>query len=493
MKGLRLEIAPGGNKQAMAKTREPQEGKSRLFMLVKPRVTPPLHTRFSPAVLANHAYLKAVRDCGVEAPLTIALERHEGFVSVYKTVCFDDSHEASRFNLDFAERLVKMLLWKHGGWRIVVGGPREVGEHIRRTYSSGGARAFDAEFMGGVYQRPFTVEISSPEKAPEPSEGTMALGRHLEGCRIGFDLGATDRKVAAVVEGEPVFTEEVVWDPGNAADPSYHHNEIMAALKAAAHHLPRVDAIGGSSAGIYIDNRPRVASLFRAVPPDLFETQVANLFLDMQRAWGGIPFEVVNDGEVTALAGSMSLRDNAVLGIALGSSEAGGYVTETGELTTWLNELAFCPVDYDPEAPVDEWSGDRGCGAQYFSQQAVFRLAEEAGINLDERLGPAQQLKFVREMAQSGEERAKQIFETIGCYVGYGIAHYADFYVLRNVLILGRVTSGEGGSIILRQAQEVLRKEFPELAQTLRLRLPDEATRRVGQAVAAASLPARRL
>lgn len=458
--------------------------------LVKPRVVPPLHERFSPAVLANHAYLKAVRDSSRGVPLAIALERHEGFVSVYKTACFDDSHEASRFTLVFAERLVKTLLWKHGGWRIVVGGPRRIGEHIRQTYSPQGARAFDAEFFGGVYERPFTVEITSPEKTPEPAEGTLALGRHLDGCRIGFDLGATDRKVAAVIDGEPVFTEEVVWDPRHAADPSYHYNEIMAGLKSAANHLPRVDAIGGSSAGIYINNRPRVASLFRAVPREVFETGIGNLFIDMKRAWGGIPFVVVNDGEVTALAGSMSLQDNAVLGIALGSSEAGGYVTETGELTTWLNELAFCPVDFDPEAPIDEWSHDRGCGAQYFSQQAVFRLAAEAGIKLDERLGPAEQLKFVQDMAHSGEARAKQIFETIGCYVGYGIAQYADFYGLRNILILGRVTSGEGGNIILSCAQEVLQKEFPELASKVRVRLPDETTRRVGQAVAAASLPA---
>jgi len=457
---------------------------------VKPRVVPPLHARFAPAVLANRAYLKAVRDSGKGVPLTIALERHEGYVSVFRTICFDESHASARSNLPYAERLVKFLLWMHGGWKVVVGGPRSVGEHIRQTYSPQSARAWDAEFMGGVYQKPFTVEISSPDRTPQPSEGTMALGRHLEGCRIGFDLGATDRKVAAVIDGEPVFTEEVVWDPRNAADPSYHYNEIMAGLKSAASHLPRVDAIGGSSAGIYINNRPRVASLYRAVPRDLFETKIGNLFTDMKRAWQGIPFEVVNDGEVTALAGSMSLQDNAVLGIALGSSEAGGYVTEAGELTTWLNELAFCPVDYGPEAPIDEWSGDRGCGALYFSQQAVFWLAAEAGIALDKRLGPAQQLKLVQEMAQAGDARARQIFETIGCYVGYGIAHYADFYVLRNVLILGRVTSGEGGNVILNRAQEVLQKEFPELAQKIRLRLPDEATRRVGQAVAAASLPA---
>jgi predicted NBD/HSP70 family sugar kinase len=475
-----------------AKGPRPQEERAALSDFVRPRIVPPLHERFSPAVLANHAYLKAVRDGGDGVPLTIALERHEGFVSVFNTVCFDESHEAAQFNLPFAERLVKMLLWKYGGWRIVVGGPRRVGEHIRQVYSPQGARAFDAEFMSGVYERPFTVEITSAEKTPAPAEGTVGLGRHLEGCRIGFDLGATDRKVAAVIDGEPVFTEEVIWEPHHAADPNYHYNEVMAGLKSAANHLPRVDAIGGSSAGIYINNRPRVASLFRALPRELLETRARNFFLDMKRAWGGIPFEVVNDGEVTALAGSMSLQDNAVLGIALGSSQAGGYVTKTGELTTWLNELAFCPVDDDPEAPVDEWSGDRGCGAQYFSQQAVFRLAAEAGMKLDERLGPAQQLKLVQEMAAAGEARAKQIFETIGCYVGYGVAHYADFYELRNVLILGRVTSGEGGNIILSRAQEVLRKEFPELAQAIRLRLPDETTRRVGQAVAAASLPALR-
>ena len=143
-----------------------------------------------------------------------------------------------------------------------------------------------------------------------------------------------------------------------------------------------------------------------------------------------------------------------------------------------------------PRLPSTSGQAIRGCGAQYFSQQAVFRLAPEAGIKLDPRLGPAQQLKVVQEMADSGDERARQIFETIGCYVGYGIAHYADFYELRNVLILGRVTSGEGGNIILNRAQEVLRTEFPELAREGQVRLPDEATRRVGQAVAAASLPA---
>jgi predicted NBD/HSP70 family sugar kinase len=253
--------------------------------------------------------------------------------------------------------------------------------------------------------------------------------------------------------------------------------------------MPRVDAIGGSAAGIYIDNRPRVASLFRGVPKELFESKIGNLFIDLKKAWGGIPFDVVNDGEVTALAGAMSLSDGAVLGVALGSSEAGGYVNRGGEITTWLNELAFCPVDYDPQAPVDEWSGDGGCGAQYFSQQAVFRLVPRAGIELAASLSPADKLKAVQELLGAGDARARRIFETIGVYLGYGVAHYADFYDTRHVLIMGRVTSGDGGNLILSHAQEVLKKDFPELEEKVQLHLPDESSRRVGQAVAAASLP----
>ena len=419
----------------------------------------------------------------------IGLERGDQSFSVYRTECLDESSDSAALNLPIAERLVKMLLWQKGGWRVVVGGPRSVGEHIRQVYSAQGPRAFDANFMGGVYQHPFSVDITEADKVPEAREDTVRLGGHLEGCRIGFDLGASDRKVAAVKDGTAVYTEEVVWDPRNATDPQYHFDQINAALKTAAQHLPHVDAVGGSAAGVYINNQPRVGSLYRGVPAPLFDTRIRSLFFDLQTAWGGIPFAVVNDGEVTALAGALSLGDSAVLGMALGSSEAGGYVTPTGELTTWLNELAFCPVDCDPQGPVDEWSGDQGVGANYFSQQAVFRLAPVAGISIDAKLGPAERLKSVQELLHQGDERARLVFETIGCYVGYGVAHYADFYELRHVLVLGRVTSGEGGNILMARAQEVLNKEFPQLAAKVALHLPDESTRRVGQAVAAASLP----
>ncbi len=460
-----------------------------LSELARPLVVPPLHSSFAPAALANRAFLSAVDEPGQGVDLAIALERGSGQVSVFRTRCFPESSPLASLNLTYAERLVKFLLWSRGGWRVVIGGPKSVYEHVKRAYAPGGAREFDAEFMGSVFEHPFTVEHTTADGVPVPNEGTVTLGGHLEGCRIGFDLGASDRKVSAVIDGEPVYTEEVNWDPRNASDPTYHFNEINAALKAAASHLPRVDAIGGSAAGIYIDNRPRMASLFRGVPRERWDDGIANLFIRLKAEWGGVPFDVVNDGEVTALAGAMSLSDGAVLGIAMGSSEAGGYVTPSGEITTWLNELAFCPVDYDPNGPIDEWSGDRGCGALYFSQQAVFRLAPVAGIELDDSLGLADRLRSVQDHLIAGDERALKIWETIGIYTGYGIAHYASFYELRHALILGRVTSFDGGNIIIAKAQEVLKREFPDLAEKIALHLPDESSRRIGQAVAAASLP----
>jgi predicted NBD/HSP70 family sugar kinase len=222
----------------------------------------------------------------------------------------------------------------------------------------------------------------------------------------------------------------------------------------------------------------------------LFATRVNSLFLELKRAWGGIPFEVVNDGEVTALAGSMALEQNAVLGIAMGSSQAAGFVTPEGNITSWLNELAFAPIDYNPAGPVDEWSGDRGCGAQYFSQQCVGRLLPAAGIETPAGLPLPEKLKQVQNLMAKGDPRAEKIYQTIGVCFGYGVAHYADFYDFKHILVLGRVTTGPGGDIIIRQAKEVLRVEFPDLAGRVAFHVPDEKDKRHGQAVAAASLPA---
>jgi len=460
---------------------------SEVFRLIKPRFVPPLDEGFRPAVLANKAYLEDVSQAG-GVPLVLGLERPNGSFSRFETRVFPEDHPRADANLMYVERIVKFLLWQKGGFRVYVGGPRSIGNYIASVYSPQGARAFDYHFMGeDVYERPFIVVACAPEEVPPEREMSQALGRHLDGCRIGFDLGASDRKVSAVIDGKVVFSEEVVWEPRKQSDPSYHYNEIMSAIRAAAAKMPRVDAIGGSSAGVWIDNRPMIASLFRGIPKERFG-EVRSMFQRISREMG-VPVTVVNDGEVTALAGSMSLEDNGVLGIALGSSEAGGYVTMEGNITDWLNELAFAPIDYSPDAPMDEWSGDRGVGALYFSQQCVFRLAPKAGLEIPAGVPDAKRLHFVQEKLESGHEGAVKIWQSMGCYMGYGLAHYADFYELKHVLILGRCTSGSGGPLIVEGAKKVLQEEFPGLAARIHVQLPDEKARRVGQSIAAASLP----
>ena len=420
----------------------------------------------------------------------MALERSDGSVSVFRTAIL--RHEGANIakNHRYAERLLKFLLWQKGGWRITVAGDARIADYLRTVYAPGGERAFDFQFMGErVYGRPMTIGSCAFEVAPAERETAAPLGRHLDGYRIGFDLGASDRKCAAVADGRVVFSEEVPWNPSAQADPQYHFDGVDDSLRRAAAHLPRVDAIGGSAAGVYVANEVRVGSLYRAVPQALFDGRVRRLFFDLQAKWGGIPFDVVNDGEVTALAGSMALHDNAVLGIAMGSSLAAGFVTPQGTITTWLNELAFVPVDYREHAPVDEWSGDGGVGAQYFSQQAVGRLLAPAGIDLPKEMPLPVKLEQVQKLMAAGDERARRIYETIGVFFGYNIANYADFYDFRNLLVLGRVMTGEGGNLILEMAGRVLKEEFPEIAERIRFHIPDEQEKRHGQAIAAASLP----
>jgi predicted NBD/HSP70 family sugar kinase len=454
--------------------------------LVAPKVGAVLDPNFRPAVLANRGFLAEI---GAGVPVGFAIEQADGSIFHFRTKVAAPTHELAAGNFTYVERLAKFLLWSRGGFRIHFEGPDDLAERLANYYQTTAAGKFDAQIMGErIYEKPF--EVVRAKKLPAERATSTPLGRHLNGCRIGFDLGGSDRKIAAVKDGECVFSEEVVWNPIPQKDPRWHFQEIMDSLKRAADHLPRVDAIGGSSAGVYVNNRVKVASLFRGVSPEDFEKRVKNIFLELQRAWNNIPFEVANDGEVTALAGSMALGMNSVLGIAMGTSTAGGYVTADGNITTWLNELAFAPIDYNPQAAVDEWSGDYGCAVQYLSQQCVGRLLGPAGIELPAELSLAEKLKEVQKLMDHGDERARTIYQTIGTYLGYALAHYSDFYDIRHILVLGRVTSGPGADIILNGAKEVLRAEFPDLAAKIEFHIPNEKDKRHGQAVSAASLPA---
>ncbi len=453
----------------------------------EPRILPPLDRGFRPPVLARAAFGSAVQASQNPQTVHLGLERNNGYTATLSVDVLTSGEGAEAASYRCVERALKFLLWSRGGWKVSIAGPRALAERIRDAYRIGGERGFDAELMGRVYRRPFEVEIVAPDQIPVSKEEASSVGGHLRGCRIGFDLGASDYKLAAVIDGEPVFSTEIPWDPVPQSDPNYHIERIREGLKLAASKLPRVDAIGGSSAGIYVDNQPRVASLFRSVPPQAFESHIESMFNRIQEEWK-VPLVLINDGDVTALAGGMSIAEHGVLGLAMGSSEAVGFLDPEGRITGWLNELAFAPVDMSTQAAVDEWSKDRGVGAMYFSQQAVNRLLAPAGIRLPEELGLPERLREVQKKVEEGHPGAESIFETIGVYLGYTIPYYREFYPYTSLLTLGRVTSGRGGEIILDKASEVLREEFPEMA-SINLVVPDEKSRRVGQAVAAASLP----
>ncbi len=448
------------------------------------KFTPKFDKGFTPISVILRDYKNQVAN-SENKPLKICVERNDGYNYIYELNIFA-AKDKQEENYGIVERIIKSILWVTGGYKIYICGDEYVYDRIKADYTDKGARAFDVDFMQTVYEKPFEVLKTDEKDFPKANNCEVKIGGHLDGCRIGFDAGGSDRKVSAVIDGEVVYSEEVVWFPKINSDYNYHYQGIMEAMKTAASKMPRVDAIGVSSAGVYINNKIMVASLFLKVPKEDYDKHVKTMYIDIAKEIGA-PLEVANDGDVTALAGAIDLQDNCVLGIAMGTSEAGGYINAKGLLNGWLNEMAFVPVDYSKDAMVDEWSGDYGCGVKYFSQDGVIKLAENSGFKFEEGLSPAEKLKVIQKLMADGDAMAKQIYEDIGVYLGYAIPYYSEFYKIKHLLLLGRVTSGEGGNLILEKAREVLNAEFPEYAD-VNITMPDEKNKRVGQSIAAASL-----
>lgn len=448
---------------------------------------PSLEPEFMPLKPYKDAYEKSVAAEG-GMPMAIAVEREGGQTSVYRYAC----HRDERFlamDCTFTERLVKYLLWMKGGYKVYICGNPAIADYVAKKYDKAGDRAFDVTFMERVYEQEFQVVDCTYDETPEETEEGFTVAGELGGCRIGFDAGGSDMKVCAVKDGEVLFAEEVVWLPKLNDDPAYHQEHIKATIEKAAGYLPRVDAIGISSAGVFVANRCMVASLFILIEGETFDKKVKNMFLDIASAYTDGEVVVLNDGDVAAVAGAMNLGTNNVMGIAMGTSEAVGFVGGDGKIKGWLNELAFAPVDFNEGAMEDEWSGDVGCGCKYFSQDAVIKLAHKAGIELDSSLTLAEKLKVVQGLMEEGDPRAVEIFENIGVYLGHTLAFYHEFYGMGELLLLGRVMSGKGGDTILAKAKEVIKDSYPAMDKVMKVSLPDEKSRRVGQSVAAASIP----
>ena len=446
---------------------------------------PALDPEFIPFGLWADAYRK-----GAKKPIAIAIERNEGYTSVWNTV-IHGTEEMFDADYRYVERYVKFLLWAIGGFRISVCGCSEIAAQLQKAYSEEGTRAFDCDFFEKVYERKLEILDLPLESCPAPNECPQPIGGHLDGCRIGFDAGGSDRKVSAVIDGECIYSEEVVWHPKKNPDPNYQYEGILDSFRRAASKMPRVDAIGVSSAGVFVGNAPMVSSIFYCVPRERWD-EVKTVFDRAAAEIGDVPIVVANDGDVSALAGAMGMNAGSIMGLAMGTSEAVGYVDKDKNVLGWLSELAFAPVDLNEKAMQDEWSTDIGVGCKYFSQDAVNKLAPRAGIELDEALSPAEKLKVVQALMEKDDPRAQAVFRDIGIYLAYATQQYCQYYDMHHLMLLGRVMSGKGGDLILSTCQVVLKNQFPAIYEKVQVMLPDENTRRVGQSAAAASLPALR-
>ncbi len=448
---------------------------------------------FKPAIIEIRKFNEDVAKQSKKQHLVIAVERELGYIYKKKFDVFEEGVDDERNNF-ITERIIKSILWVVGGYKIYIAGSHSIYEKINSYYKKDGLRSFDYDFMSTVYESPVEVIECTYDTIPSEKMSSNPCGGHVNGRRIGFDAGGSDMKVSAVLDGKIIHSEEIVWLPKLNSDPNYHFENIYKAMKIAVDKLGGdVDGIGVSSAGVYIDNKAMVSSLFVKVDKSIHFEETKNIYKRVvakleQELGHKIPYIVANDGDVTALAGALDLKDNCVLGIAMGTSEAVGYVNSDGNLNGWISELAFVPVDFNKNALIDEWSGDFGVGCKYFSQDAVIKLAKMANIDVPSELTLAEKLKFIQALANNGDETAKLIYEDIGEYLAYALAEYAEYYNIKHVLLLGRVTSGIGGDIILNKAREVLNEKFPEY-KDFDIGMPSEYVRRVGQSIAAASLP----
>ncbi|MGN1324739.1 MAG: ROK family protein [Candidatus Spyradenecus sp.] len=452
------------------------------------KFVPPFDPGFKPAFLKLRKIREAAKADPEAGTVVIAIERDNGAINRYDLPYPKKAIECPGF-ASFVERIVKFMLWSAGGYKVMMDAPAPIVEKIKADYTETGARAFDYGFFKTVYARPIEVVAMPAAEIPQGHDLSISLGGNMNGNRIGFDLGGSDFKLTAMVNGESVWQKEVPWDPYNATDAAYHYDHIKAGFEETIAHLPggKVDAIGGSSAGVIVDNELRHAGLIKGIKdPDQYRQ--AQLLFKRLKADYGVPMEVANDGDVSALVGRLALGKKGIIGLAMGTSEAVGYIdnSEKGVLTGRISELAFAPVDLNKDAAVDPWSGDAGVGALYFSQQAVNKLGLAAGFPFKETTLPLR-LKEVQKAMEADDPTAVKIYEAIGIYLGYTLPWYAEFYDYTSLMLLGRVSSGKGGDLILATAKKVLTEEFPEY--NIDIFMPDEQVRRLGQSAAAASLP----
>eukprot|EP00441_Pelagodinium_beii_P032736 CAMPEP_0197628140 /NCGR_PEP_ID=MMETSP1338-20131121/6547_1 /TAXON_ID=43686 ORGANISM="Pelagodinium beii, Strain RCC1491" /NCGR_SAMPLE_ID=MMETSP1338 /ASSEMBLY_ACC=CAM_ASM_000754 /LENGTH=655 /DNA_ID=CAMNT_0043199051 /DNA_START=50 /DNA_END=2017 /DNA_ORIENTATION=- len=477
------------------------------LLLVKPAIEAPLDPGFRPVILGKKKYLEEAKDC--EDKLDWALPRADGCAR-YTLPVFGEKSRNVPASIYLAGVLIQEMMWQRSAASLMLAGPKRICNALKKAFSKGGAYEFEIKSMPnvcGTPDKPFEVTIvSSADELPAAKDTPQVCGKDANGCRLAFDLGKSDIKTVAVKDNEVVYSKETEWDVTNK-DPQYHYDAIMAALKLAKEALPKVDAIGGSATGTVSGaNEATWCDIFPNVPPKVYKEKVVDIFVRMAKDLAGdVPLKVINDGEVTALAAVQKIKHGNVMGISMGSSEGGGYANADGNLLGWINELCYIRLDLNPKAPTDPWSkgAHTGLSHMYLGQRGATKLAAKGGVEVPKNYvyphkdmctikheDHAQCLKLIQKaMADEAlEPKVRQIYETVGVYLGYGLAQYTEFYNIEHVMILGRVSKGKGGDIMLAKAKEVLEKDFPDIP-SITFHTADDHFKAVGQCIAAAALP----
>lgn len=449
------------------------------------KINQSIDPQFIPMSLKNKTWNELIKNESDKIEIHLGImDNFENFIALHRFI-FPEQSKYLFDNSLFIEKLIKSMLWIYGGIKVYLDIPTRIFKEMSSLFSIKGKYAFDINFMKKVYEMEFELIHMHVTDFPKIKSQKKIVESNLRGNIIGFDAGGSDRKVSAIKNGNVIFSDETIWHPKLNSNPQYHYDGILDSMRKASHYLETIDGIGVSSAGIYQNNEVKVASLFMSVPETEFEPMIKNIYKNIAKELNA-PIEVANDGDVTALSGALTYNKYPILGIAMGTSQAAGYIDSDKAIRGWLNELAFVPLDYHPNQDIDPWSNDIGTGVNYLSQDAVIRLAKIIGIKIDEKLSPAEKLSYMQEKLQQNNLKAKTVFENIGVYLGFAIAYYLDFYDFHDVLILGRVTSKKAGEIIKEQADAILKEYFNN--EQITIHLPDEKLRRVGQSIASASL-----
>jgi len=476
------------------------------YLLVKAKVKAPLDPGFCPLILAKQKYLEATKECTDK--ITWALPREEGCAR-YSLPVFPETNRDSRASAYLAGVLIQEMIWQRSASSLILQGPPKICQFLQKCYSVGGAYEFEVKSMPnvcGTPDKPFEVKIVENESdLPAAFDTPQVCGKDASGCRLAFDLGKSDIKTVAVKDNDVVYSKETEWDVTNP-DPQYHYDAILAALKLAKETLPKVDAIGGSATGtVSAHNEATWCDIFPNVPPDVYKAKVVDIFVRLGKEIAGdVPLKVINDGEVTALAAVQKIKAGNVMGISMGSSEGAGYANADGNLMGWISELCYCRLDLNPKAPTDPWSkgAHRGLSHMYLGQRGTTKLAAKGGVEVPANYkyphadmvtikheNHAQCLKLIQEAMKTDKEpEVRKIYETVGVYLGYALAQYSEFYKIDHVMILGRVSKGKGGDIMLDTAKKVLQEEFPQFSH-IQFHTADDHFKAVGQCIAAAALP----